>query len=247
MSRLRSRRLPEDTDVMSRLSPIFANLRAVGRCLCFCLCLLLAPSPASAAAQPLQSSWDVLETRPAAGEQCLVCGQAIHDGEIVELRYKGRRFHVAVEMLGNFEGDPEMYFEELEAHSALFDESAAEGPQMKMGWLYFGLYVLIGLVSAALCGYLALSRGRPALRWFAAGLVLNLIAIIALLVTPKGDLSNLPAGVPSGLAKIPATHEPLPCEDCGSSNHPSAERCGGCGKKLSPQVVSETTLVTKTA
>lgn len=183
--------------------------------------------------------WTVLEVRAATGEQCLVCRQVIHDGEIVAVRYKGRTFHVAESMLAHFESDPESYFQSLEAHSALFDESAAEGPPMRTGWLWFGLYVLGGLVSAALCGYLALGRGLPALPWFAAGLLVNVLAVAALLTSRRRDTSALPAGVPPGLSKIPTTRSPVRCASCGGANHPSARRCGACGGDLSPEIESE--------
>ncbi len=179
----------------------------------------------------------VVDRRPAEGEQCLVCRQAIDYGEIVEIRYKGRSFHVSEAMLEDFRADPELYFEALEAHSALFDEGAMETSSMRMGWLNFGFYVLIGLVFGAACSYIALDRGLPAVGWFFAGLAVNVLALAVLLTRPRGEPGL--AGAP-GLAKIPSTHTPQSCLDCGNTNHPSARVCSGCGKALDPAFDAET-------
>ena len=183
--------------------------------------------------------WTVIEERPADGEQCLVCRQRIHAGDIVEVRYKGRTFHVAAKMLEDFRADPERYFDVLEAHSALFDEGAMETPRMRTGWLFFGLWVLVGLVCGAACSYVALDRGRPALGWFFGGLLANLAALVALLVkAPRpGELSERP---PPGLRKIPLTAAPSACPRCGALNHPSASACSSCGSELTPTVQPET-------
>ncbi len=184
-----------------------------------------------------------LDRRPGEGEQCLVCGQAIDGLEIVEVRYKGRTFHVAAKMLEEFEADPDAYFEKLQARSALFDERAMEGRQTQPGWLYFGAYVAIGLVFAALCGYLAVSRSLAPIPWFFAGLVGNVAALVVLLATPRGDATALPAGIPAGLAKVPVTRLPQPCPSCGAPNHPTASACNSCGAILTPALEPETARV----
>ena len=177
------------------------------------------------------------------GEQCIVCGQAIDGLEVVEVRYKGRSFFVAAKMLDELKGDPDAYFEKLQARSALFDERAMEGRRTSSGWLYFGAYVLLGLVFAALCGYLAVSRSLAPIPWFFAGLAGNVAALAVLLATPRGDPSALPAGVPAGLAKVPATRRPLPCPSCGVTNHPTAPACSACGAALAPALEPETARV----
>ncbi len=184
-----------------------------------------------------------IDRRAGEGERCLVCGQQIHGDEIVELRYKGRSFFVAAKMLGAFEGDPEVYFEQLQATSALFDERSMEGRQMSRGWLVFGIYVVVGLVFAALCGYLAVGRSLAPLPWFFAGLVGNVATLVVLLATPRGDGAALPQGVPAGFAKVPTTRAPVPCAACGVANHPAAPDCGGCGAALSPAIAPETARV----
>ncbi len=184
-----------------------------------------------------------LDRRPGEGEQCIVCGVATYGLEIVEIRYKGRSFHVAAKMLDEFEGDPDAYFQKLQARSALFDERSMDGRRRSGGWLYFGVYVLVGLIFAALCGYLAVSRSLAPLPWFVAGLAGNVAALAVLLVTPRGDPATLPAGVPAGLAKVPVTRAPEACASCGAANHPAARACGGCGVALAPAFEAETARV----
>ncbi len=186
---------------------------------------------------------EVLDQRPGQGERCLVCGQRIRGDEIVELRFRGRTFHVAAKMLSDFEDNPEAYFQSLQARTALFDESAVVERAMSRGWLLLGLYVLLGLISAAICGYLAVTKALPPLSWFFAGLVGNVAAIFVLLATPKGDASTLPAGIPRGLAKVATTRSPLACAACGHLNHPAARSCGHCGKPFTPSIEPETARV----
>jgi hypothetical protein len=105
-------------------------------------------------------------------------------------------------------------------------------------WIYCGLYVLLGLVFAAICAHRALHVGYSAWAWFGLGLVLNAFAYILLLTRPKREI-RAPAGVPSGLGKIAATHAPQHCPKCSAFNHPSAVRCLECGASLSPGIESE--------
>ena len=199
-------------------------LRPLGIFSILVLALLLAPA---ARAQ------ETLRTKTAEGEQCIVCGAVMTDGDVVELRYKGRVIHVAPQLLEELLDDPDQYFHKMQARSALFDEESRGEPSNV--WLYFGLYVLAGLVFAALCGYLAVSRGLAPLPWFAAGLVGNVAAFVVLMVTPRGDTSNVPAG----FKKVPVTASPLTCPRCGRLNHPSATTCAGCHADLSPAVTSD--------
>lgn len=205
--------------------------------------VLAAFGAVAAAADAPEPAATELDRKAGEGERCIVCRQQIHGDEIVELRYKGRSFFVAAKMLEAFEDDPEAYFQQLQATSALFDERSMEGRAITRGWLLFGLYVLVGLVFAAACGYLAVSRSLAPLPWFFAGLVGNVAALFVLLITPRGDPAALPQGVPEGLAKVPTTRAPAPCPACGSANHPAASACAGCGKALSPAVAPETASV----
>jgi hypothetical protein len=217
-------------------------------CLAAGLAAVLAPAapagqePASGPAAR-EESWQVLDRRPGRGEACLVCGQRIFGEEVVEIRYRGRTFHVAAPMVAEFEADPEAYFRRLQARAALFDESAVEARPVASGWLIVGLYILIGLVAGALCAYLAVGKALSPLPWFFAGLAGNVVALLALLARPAGDASALPAGVPPGLAKVATTREPVRCPVCGASNHPSAAACANCGSALVPTVQAETARV----
>lgn len=105
-------------------------------------------------------------------------------------------------------------------------------------WFFAGLYVLLGLVFAALCAHGAFHSGHSPSLWFGAGMIFNALAFLVLLTRPKRRVVAL-AGVPAGLHKIAATYEPQPCPKCGAGNHPSALQCGGCGANLRPRITSE--------
>jgi hypothetical protein len=182
----------------------------------------------------------VLREKPGEGEQCLVCGQAIYDYDVVQMRHKGRTFWVAAPMLADLASDPETYFRKLEPRSALFDEMAIRERPMTRGWLWLGLYVLAGLVCGGLAAYSAVGRALPPRRWFFAGLAGNVLALAALATRPAGDASRLPAGVPRGLAKVATTRSPVTCPVCGAGNHPAAAACSTCGAVLAPAVEAET-------
>ena len=184
----------------------------------------------------------VLEQRPGEGERCLVCGVAIHDHEVVELRYRGRTFHVAAEMLAEFESDPERYFRDLEARSGLFDEAALTeaGDGAGYGWFALGLYVLLGLVSAAACGAIAVARNRPPWPWFFSGLFVNVLAVAVLWSRSRAATTSPTAAIPSGLRKVPTTREPIACPTCGAPAHPAARHCSRCHSSLAPSVRAET-------
>jgi len=195
----------------------------------------IAPPPVEQA-----PGWTVLDRRQGQGEQCLVCDMQIFQADLVEIRYKGRTFHVkAGEMFGLFVSDPELYFRKLQAKAALFDESAIRARPMSTGWLVSGLYVLLGLVVGAACAYLALNKGLGPVPWFFAGLIVNVVAMAVLLTTQSHTDPYAPAGIPPGLAKVPTTHTPVACCVCGAPNHPSATSCTGCGATLIATTESE--------
>lgn len=200
--------------------------------------LVGAPVRSSSQEAVPRERWEVLEERLAEGEQCLVCRQLIHDGDIVEVRYKGRTFHVAAKMLDEFKADPDRYFYAMQARSGLFDEASTETPQMSMGWLGFGTYVLLGLIFGAICGYAALNRGLPGMRWFMAGFIGGVFGLIAFFVTQRG--ARRLDGDARGLSKIPVTSSPVDCPTCGESNHPTAPACSACGRSLNPTAQPET-------
>lgn len=172
-----------------------------------------------------------------AGEICLVCNKPIAQDDVVYL-VRGQRvpLHVA-NCLGKFESRPQFYLAMLQPHGAFLGTSGKEGG-LAWGWFFAGLYVLVGLVFAALCAHRALQTGqRPAL-WFGLGLALNVVAYLLLLTRPRKE-TGAPGGVPAGLGKVAATYAPQQCPRCGLANHPSAEECAGCGEKLHPVMKSE--------
>ena len=187
-----------------------------------------------------QAGWVVVRTQPGQGEQCLVCGLPILDANAVYVRYKGRLFPVTERLLDDFAADPDRYFSQLQVLGALFDERApAETPPHQF-WLFLGLYVLAGLVAGGACGYLAVCKGLPPVRWFFGGLVVNVAAIAVLLCMHKSRDFAAPAGIPAGLCKVPTTYAPVYCPHCGAENHPATGACSGCGAAMQPSVTAET-------
>ncbi|MHC5062560.1 MAG: hypothetical protein ACYTG5_01140 [Planctomycetota bacterium] len=173
------------------------------------------------------------------GEECIVCGEFIRGGEVVELRMRGRTFYVVDALLEQFLEDPDKYFAKLQARSALFDEV---GTDVSLGsWpFWIGIYCLIGLLFSAICGYLAVTAGMPAVPWFFAGLIGNVAALFVLMAAKNRQEAT---AAPPGLAKVPNTASPLSCPQCASLNHPHASACSGCGAELSPATASEASLV----
>ncbi len=186
---------------------------------------------------PVPPGWVILDERPGDGEQCLVCGKRVFGENVFEIRYQGRTFHVGAPFLADFEGDPDQYFAKIQARSALFDEAAMQTRPMAFGWLLFDLYVLAGLICAAVCAYVAVARTLRPIPWFFAGLVGNVIALAAVLAVPRGEAGLF--AVPRGLRKVPTTRAPVPCPACGATNHPAAGRCSACGNELKPTVEPE--------
>lgn len=95
----------------------------------------------------------------------------------------------------------------MRARSALFDEA---GTDIELGaWpSWIGVYLLAGLVFAALYGYLAVTSGLSPVPWFFAGLIGNLAALLVLLAARR---SGPAFSAPSGLAKVPRTVAPVAC------------------------------------
>lgn len=183
--------------------------------------------------------WTVLEQRLGQGEQCLVCGEQIFDMDVVEIRYQGRVFHVSAMLLDQFEDNPDQYFAKLQSRSAFLDESSLSSRSLSWGWLIFGGYILLGLIFGAICGYKAITKALPPLKWFFAGFVGNIAALVVLSMTPDGDKKAFLGGIPKGLRKVPRTRQPVACPQCGSANHPTSQTCGGCDVALNPKIESE--------
>lgn len=196
------------------------------------------PSPAAATTAPESPRWQKLDQREGQGERCLVCGMNIHGEDVVEIRYRGRTFHVAAKLLEQFADNPDTYFMQLQARSALFDERA-HGTEMSYLWLVIGTWILLSLNTAALSAYVAMQKGRRGWPWFVAGLLGNVFAVVAAFLLKPQGLERYPQGMPRGLTKVPTTRAPVSCPQCGHSNHPAARACAACGTSLTPTVEPE--------
>ncbi len=183
-----------------------------------------------------------------AGEICIVCNNPVGPDDAVYL-VQGQRVavHAGVEER-EFLSHPRKYLMRLKplGGALLGADSNQPGMANRAGndqkvsgtWIYGGLYILLGLVFAAICAHRALHTGHSPVAWFGLGLFFNVVAYILLLTRPRGQV-KAPAGVPLGLGKIAATHAPQRCPRCSAFNHPSAVRCLTCGASLSPGVQSE--------
>ncbi|MBL8840306.1 MAG: hypothetical protein JNL90_02130 [Planctomycetes bacterium] len=167
---------------------------------------------------------------PASAERCIACGGAASGTALV---HRGRAVALcSPACAAAWDVNHEQLFAEQQARGALFDESATAAPDERSlfsGWFWFGSYVVVGLLAGAAAAYGALSKGLAPLPWLLAGLAFNVFALLRLWRVPRGDLSQVPGGMPAGLGKIPLTHAPVACPDCGGMNHPNARACVGCG------------------
>lgn len=123
--------------------------------------------------------------------------------------------------------------------SALFrsdmpDESSNPA-RMNWLWLWFGFYILSGLIFGGLSGYVAVSKGLPPHLYFFIGFFLSVAGYVYVLTRASSVNQNVPAG----LTKVPETYAPAPCEKCGYANHPAAKTCAGCGTRLHPALASD--------
>jgi hypothetical protein len=174
---------------------------------------------------------------PRPGEICVVCNKPIGANDLVYL-VGGQRVPVhRVNCDAQLHADPSKYLAKLKPRGALLDASSVS-VQTSYDWLYFGFYVLAGLVFGALAAHRAFHVGRRPLAWLALGLLGNLPAYVVLLVLPKRQVRAL-AGIPPGLGKIASTYAPQACPNCGAENHPSARECSACRAKLNPTMQSE--------
>lgn len=171
------------------------------------------------------------------GETCITCGKPITKHDVTYM-VEGQR--VAVHngpCLGALAAKPVEWLSTLKPHGAFLDATAANAG-LSSGWLFFGSYILLGLIFGALAAHRAFSVGRDPLVWLAVGFLTNIIGYAVLLALPPQEVHAL-AGVPSGLGKIAATYAPEACPACGAENHPAARACSGCGGALTPHIISE--------
>lgn len=172
------------------------------------------------------------------GDHCTVSGHELYQDDIA-LIVQGRRVPLKKEALDIFLSSPEKYFSKLQAKSALFTEDMNDNKNLSYGWFLFGVYVLIGLIFAALCSHIAIAKGLKPVPWFFAGLLLCVIAYFILVMKKSESREN----IPDGLRKVPLTYDPSSCPICKNLNHPSAKNCSSCGAELKSSRISETEIL----
>ena len=172
---------------------------------------------------------------PRARDICIVCKKRIGTKGVVYL-VNGQRLplHV-VDCYDVFEKNPQKFLAVLQPRGA-FLNTGTEETHPSVWWFLGGLYVLVGLVFGALCANRALSAGLNSVEWFKTGLLLNAFGYLILL--RRARQAGAPA-VPEGLGKAAITYAPVPCWQCGTLNHPAADKCIECGNKLQSTVSSE--------
>ena len=181
---------------------------------------------------PIKDNYPRVEVRP--GDHCLVSGKPLGPNDVC-LLVDGRRVPLKKEAVNIFLNNQEKYFSKLQPRSALFTESMANPTSLSMGWFLFGIYVLIGLIFAALTSHAAVGKGLRPIPWFFVGLLFNALGYLAVLTKKSQATGN----IPEGFAKVPLTSAPSVCQSCGYENHPSAKNCSSCGTGLSPETSSE--------
>lgn len=200
-------------------------------CLAGILMLTLMPAGVSANTDLLEREGiTVLSTHE--GDRCLVSGVLLDENGVAFV-YRGRRVSLHKDAIGVFLAEPDRYFSRLQPKGALFQENQIWF--LSVSWLFLGVWMTLGLVCGAAASHIALRKGRSPGFWFAAGVALNVVALVTVLTRP----SETDAALPSHLGKIPTTHAPVPCPSCDATNHPSASSCSSCGAQLSPTLESE--------
>jgi len=168
------------------------------------------------------------------GDHCTVSGLPLTPDDVV-LLVDGRRVPLKKDAVDIFLNNQEKYFSKLQPKSALFTEDMGQPDSLSMGWFLFGIYVLIGLIFAALTSHKAVGKGLGPIPWFFAGLVFNILGYIAVMAKRSAATGN----IPEGFKKVPLTSEPVFCPNCGYENHPSAKKCSRCDFTLDPHEISE--------
>lgn len=170
------------------------------------------------------------------GDICVVCNHPVTEDDVVYAA-GGQRVPIhQAELSNNVAWQVQLLFARLQPRGAFL--GAENGIGLSRAWFYAGLYILVGLIFAALCAHRALHTGHSPPAWFGIGLVLSLAGYLLLLTRPRREVTA-PGGIPRGLHKISATYPPQPCTSCGTLNHPSAAACAGCGAQLEPRMTSE--------
>lgn len=187
---------------------------------------------------PAQESSTPADLAIKTGDYCIVGFESSDHLDNVII-YKGRRVGVCPPHAAVLENPDSLdyYFATLQPRSALYHEEAIQGASrpIQTGWFYFGIWVAIALLAAALSTGVALRKGLPAVKWFFIGLVGSIFGLILTLM----QQATATISMPPHLGKLPVTLPPLICKTCGAQNHPSAKQCPNCQAELQPGIESE--------
>jgi len=162
-------------------------------------------------------------------ERCVITGFILRPDKDIVLQMKGeRRIPLKRGAIKLFLENPGKYFYQHMPKGALFTEELSKTEPLSLFWLYFGIYIFIGLIFGALSAQKAVEKGFPVKFWFATGLLLNILAFCAVMAKKEAEHPD----IPKGLHKIHHTVTPISCPECGYENHPSEKRCVDCGHSL---------------
>jgi hypothetical protein len=174
------------------------------------------------------------ERQPVQGrETCVVCNRTVPDGGAAYL-VGGQRVAVCPGCEREFLADPIGYLASLRPSNVIFD--ARTRSYLSDGWIWVGIYALLGLLFGGLSAQAAVHRGRSPFKGLLLGLVFLLPGYLS--VALRSPTGSAPV-VPRGLRKVPLTHTPIPCSRCGETNHPAARTCSGCDGHIRPAMQSE--------
>lgn len=158
------------------------------------------------------------------GETCVVCNEGVSAGDVA-YHAGGQRVAVHQACEAEFLSDPAAHVARLRPSNMIF--GAETGTRIPAGWMWLGLFALLGLVFGGLCAQAAVGKGRSPGTSFLLGMFFSVPAYIYLLLQP------------AGCRRPPLTRAPAPCPGCGHANHPAASQCGDCGAPLKPSARSE--------
>jgi len=171
------------------------------------------------------------------GETCAVCNMPVTDKDVAYL-VDGQRVAVMETMQEEFLQNPLLYVTKFRPEGMVF--SARQSGSLNSGYLWLGMYVLVGLLFGGACAHVAMTKGLPSWRWFFLGFFFSVPACLA--VAARQTAVDAPA-VPEGLGKIPVTRDPVAAavrsrgDFGGGSSRPSAMRKSSwsrCDKSVAP-------------
>ena len=166
------------------------------------------------------------------GETCVVCNTRLSPEDSAFL-VDGQRIAVMKAMEADFLQNPLEYVAKYRPEGLIATgRSATVQPATTGAYFWIGLFAVVGLMFGGACAHMAVVKGQPPWQWFLLGFAFSVPATLA--------LARRPGVVPlDGLDKVPQTRQSTACLRCGSSNHPSAVICIGCGERLEPSAPSE--------